>query len=394
MGRLADNPFTGLRFPSGSYITSGGRTNVSLNSAYVHGTSGAAMAIRYQARSVDPITDFYVMADTAVGNSSNITLGCNLYNEHATSATQPGSTVRASATNAAYGIAAPPKWIRFVFPTPYTPAIGETLFFVVRNAAVAPTVDYPGILASFNAAPAYTNLQGNQGHFSTTGGFAAAGTSQTRVPFVVVQGGKSYGYAASILNAAVFASSTALRGFQIEPPVNIEVCGWQTAIANTNMVNLRIYDNTVPPSGSPLYSFALGTQTNQNRDELIGAKYWPPVILTGGTTYNVVTSWATANTIGGATIEDYASFPAVFDDLVDGFVNCWPVADVGNVWTLQKGSFINQNLIVSDLIAPAAAVRRPKVWNGVSWQEKPLGFWNGSAWETQPLKTWDGSVWK
>jgi hypothetical protein len=393
MGRLADNPYTGLRFPSGSYPTSGGRTNVLLNSALVFGTSGAAMAIRYQARSTDPITDFYIMADTAIGNSSNINLSCKIRNEHASSATQPGTTIRATSANAAYGIAAPPKWIRFTFPTPYTPAIGETLWFVVENVAVAPTVDYPGILASFNAAPAYNILQGNQGHFSTTGGFVAAGTSQSRVPFVVVQGGKSYGYAASILNAAVLASSTALRGFQIKPPVNIEVSGWQTAIPNTNMVNLRIYDNAVPPSGSPLYSFALGTQTNQNRDELIGAKYWPPVILTGGTTYNVVTSWATAASIGGATIEDYASFPAVFDDLVDGFVNCWPVSDVGNVWTLQKGGFINQNLIVSDLIAPAAAVRRPKIWNGSTWQEKPMGVWNGSVWVQEPLKIWNGSAW-
>ncbi len=350
MGNLANNHYTGLRFPSGNYGTSGGRTNVALNAALVFGTSGNAMSIRYQARSADPITDLYVMADTAIGNSSNITLRCNIRNEHATSATQPGTTIRATSADAAYGIAAPPKWIRFNFPTPYTPTIGETLWFVVENVAVAPATDYCNILCSFNAGPAYLTLQGNQAGYSTVNGYSTAGTAQTRPPFVVMQGGKSFGFAASLLNAAVLAATASLKGFQIRPPVDIEVCGWMTAVPNGVMTGIRIYDNATPPNGTPLYTLPLGTQTNQSRDELIGAKYFAPFILNGGTTYNVVTSWATTGGLGGATIEDYASFPSVFDDLVDGFTNCWPVQDVGNVWTLTKNGYLNQNLIVSDIL--------------------------------------------
>lgn len=351
MGNLANNPYTGLRFPSGNYITSGGRTNVSINSAFVYNVSGAALAVRYQARAIDPITDLYILVDTATGTFNNIVLGCEIRNETAASATQPGTTIRATATNANYGIAAPPKWIRLTFPTPYTPAIGETIWFVVKNMSAAPTVDFFNILGAFNAGPGYISLQGNQTSYSSaTSGFNSAGTAQSRCPFVVVQGGKSFGFAASILNGSVFATGTSLRGFQITPPVDIEVCGWQTAIPNGLMTGIRIYDNTTPPAGTTYYSYLLGSQANQSRDEIIGAKYFPPIVLNGGVTYNVVTSWSSAASIGGASVEDYASYPAVFDDLVDGFTNCHPVADVGGVWTLQKGGFINQNLIVSGLM--------------------------------------------
>jgi hypothetical protein len=350
MGRLADNPYSGLRFPTGNYISGGTRTSVALNSAFVYNVSGAAVAVRYQARSADPISDIYVLVDTVAGTLANVVLGCELRNEAAGSITQPGTTVRATATNT--GVAAvPPKWVRFNFTSPYTPTIGEVLWFLVKNVSAAPTVDIPSILGSFNAAPGYSSLQGNQTTFSSaSSGFGSGGTTQARSPFVVVQGGKSYGFAVSINNAAVYPSDTSLRGFQIKPPVDLEVCGWQTVTGNVNLVNVRIYDAATPPAGTPLYTLALGTQANQSRDELIGAKYFPPIILNAGITYNVVTSWAVASTVGGGTIEDYASFPAVFDDLVDGFVNCWPVSDVGGTWTLLKSGYLNQQLIVSGLL--------------------------------------------
>lgn len=349
MGNLSNNYFTGLRFPTGAYASLGARSAVALNSAFVFNVSGAALAIRYEARSTAPIDELYVFVDTATGTPANITLACDIRNESAASVTQPGTTIRASATNVALGTSAL-KWLRFVFPTPYSPAaIGEVLWFLLRNVSVTPTVDFPSMLAVINVGPASNaNMWANQLAFSSaTSGFNSAGTQQLRTPFVVRQGGKSFGFATTTLNAAVLASGTALRGFQITPTIDIEVGGWATTIASALMTGIRIYDNATPPAGSPLYTFALGTDTNQSRDELIGAKIWSPFILSGGTTYNVVTSWSAAATIGGASIEDYTSFPAIFDDLIDGFVNCWPVSDVGGVWTLTKSGFLNQQLLIS-----------------------------------------------
>ncbi|MCA9325216.1 hypothetical protein KDA23_04100 [Candidatus Saccharibacteria bacterium] len=35
-----------------------------------------------------------------------------------------------------------------------------------------------------------------------------------------------------------------------------------------------------------------------------------------------------------------------------------------------------------------------QVWNGSSWEYKPLKEWNGSSWVEKPVKIWDGSGWK
>lgn len=35
-----------------------------------------------------------------------------------------------------------------------------------------------------------------------------------------------------------------------------------------------------------------------------------------------------------------------------------------------------------------------KVWNGTSWESKPVKVWSGSAWEIKPLKWWTGTAWQ
>jgi len=34
-----------------------------------------------------------------------------------------------------------------------------------------------------------------------------------------------------------------------------------------------------------------------------------------------------------------------------------------------------------------------KVWNGSSWQAKPLKRWDGSSWVNNPVRVWDLSSW-
>lgn len=34
-----------------------------------------------------------------------------------------------------------------------------------------------------------------------------------------------------------------------------------------------------------------------------------------------------------------------------------------------------------------------KVWNGSTWEYKPMKVWNGSAWEIKPVKYYNGASW-
>lgn len=60
--------------------------------------------------------------------------------------------------------------------------------------------------------------------------------------------------------------------------------------------------------------------------------------------------------------------------------------DVGGTWS---------GLVQTFTLGGAPPIRsgKPKVWNGVSWQEHPAKVWNGSSWEEFPMKGWDGSGW-
>lgn len=34
-----------------------------------------------------------------------------------------------------------------------------------------------------------------------------------------------------------------------------------------------------------------------------------------------------------------------------------------------------------------------KVWDGATWQLKPVKVWTGSQWVIKPMKFWDGASW-
>jgi len=75
-GRLSDNYFNGLRFPTNPRITSGGRSAVALSSLYSHGSYGTAVAIRYQSQSAAFVDELYVFMDVVAGTLANIQLTC------------------------------------------------------------------------------------------------------------------------------------------------------------------------------------------------------------------------------------------------------------------------------------------------------------------------------
>lgn len=343
-----NNIWSGLRLPLSLNSASGSRANTPLNGAYVHGTSGPAIAIRTPAR-VDSkgYSEIYFFLDDIVGTLANITMECRVYREHATSITQPGSSVYNISTSVVMPNAVD-KWIKCIMDPLYaTTILGETNWLVLFNTSAAPTVDYPLILnATSFAAPLNTMILNISG-YSTTNGWSTAGGALTRVPHIINQEGAYFGQPLTLSSNAIFTSNTAMKGFQIKPPIDIEVGGIQIGSGNAAFTGFRIYDPATPPAGTPLYTFNFGTDPAQNRDELIGAKVIPPFVMRAGKTYNCVLTYSGTATQAGALIEDYASFPAMFDTLTDSFTVCSAVWDVGGVWTYRPDFFPSMQLLIT-----------------------------------------------
>lgn len=344
-----------LQYPTAVFGASGSRTNIALNAAYSHGVSGTAIAVRFLARSTDPINELYIFLDATTGTRANVLLACDIYNEHATSATQPGSTLRDSATAVAYP-ASDDQWIKFTFGSPYSPAaIGETIWFVVYNTAGAPATDFAGIVNANNTSSVSINLGVG---YSTTNGFSTAGTGQAEMPFVVVQGTESYGN--PLLNTSTFfASNTRKRGMVFQPPVNVNLLSVEFS-GSTALTGIQIFDNSQAPGDTPLFSYALGTDAGQSRDEIIGHKMLANTpLLEAGTTYYIVTTFATnTSSPTGGRIEDYSTYSAIFDDMIDNAGLCASVIDNGaGGWTVDNSFFPNLRIYVSAFPAAASGTR-------------------------------------
>lgn len=332
-------------------VSSGARANVPLNAAYVHGVSGPSAAIRYQARSLDPITEFYVFMDAHGGTLGNISMQCDIYNEHASSVTQPGSTLRDSSTACAMP-AADDMWIKFTFGTPYTPsAVGEVLWFVPYNTAAAPTVDFPNIMTSTNSNLNPVGISHGFG-YTATAGFSAAGTTVSKMPFALKQGAESYGRAFTQSSAAFYASNQLKRGIRFTPPVDISVVGAFFFGPAVTLDGIAIFADGTAPGGAALHTFSLDSDANLQRSELIGSRIWAPITLSGGVTYKaVVTFDANATSPSVNQIEDYASYAAFFDDMYDDFVMCGSCIDDGaSGWTLSKAACPQLALIIEEYL--------------------------------------------
>ena len=118
-------------------------------------------------------------------------------------------------------------------------------------------------------------------------------------------------------------------------------------------------------------------------------------MLEAGNSYIVALNYGSNNSApGGGFIEDYASYPTLFDALVDFFTVCPCVIDNGaGGWTVRMETCCNMQLLVSDFPAPAAASNPVAVWNGSAWVQRPTKVWDGSAWISKPTKFWNGSAW-
>lgn len=316
--------------------SSGSRTAVSLNAAYVHGTSGPAVAIRFIAQSADAINELYIFLDGNGGTLANVTMECKIYNENTVS--RAGTTVRATSTATAMP-ASTGKWIKFTFGTPYTPTVGEILWFVAYNTSASPTVDYPQILTGTNAI-GQTSAIGIDMPYSTTNGFSGNGTAQPKAPHVIKAGSAYVGQPFTQLSNSYNTNNTRERGIVVAPTEDITVGGVIFNVGTTAPANLVIYDNATAPGGTALKTVHLDSDTNATTGDVCCGMCFAPYTFTGGLTYKVTLTFGSSSQLPSVwQIEDYASYSSMFDAMraLDTLNACYGCIDDGaGGWTIDK----------------------------------------------------------
>lgn len=301
--------------------SSGSRTALPLNAAYTYGSAGAAIAIRFNAMNTSGINKFYVFVDSVSGTAANVSLKCEIRNEHASTSTQPGSTVLKAAVTSSAVVSAG-HWAEFDFSaSPYVPAVGETLWAVIYNDAGAPATDFPSVIVS-NAllAPWVSAMPQQYLTFSTTGGFSSAGSAtQGRVCCVEYVNGYTDGHLITRSTATFFTSNQRERGIVID---GLDVATYVYALIyqaslSTSINGVKIYgpgssSGTQAPGGTTYATYNLGSDTGQSRDRLIGSKIISPLLLAANSKYRVVfTFTANSQTPSVAQIESMADYTAL-----------------------------------------------------------------------------------
>lgn len=351
-------------------VSSGGRTSHPLNAAYVHKTSGPAVAVRYMARTAGAITELYVFLGAINGTLGNITMEALIYNEGGAGVGYvPGSTLRATSSATVMPDGAN-KWIKFTFGTPYTPAVGEVLWLIVRNTASAPTTDYPSILIDTTTIPNFPTLPVCN-PYRTTAGFSGNGTLSAEMPFVINQDGVYFGQPFTQNVTTPYTNGTLARGMEFSPAEDVEVIGFvgSEGSGSTGWADLKIFDGATGPGGTALHTFSLDADANQLAADIIGGKLFSaPVFLRGGQTYRVVLTVTGATQVPyAAQIEDYSSYSSIFDALrgQSPAHQPWGVIDDGaGGWTQLKNILPGMALLVGRY--PVHPKRSPSMNGGLS----------------------------
>lgn len=312
-----------------SFASSGARAAISLNSAYTHLTSGAGIAVRIEAPETGNINEAFVFLDAFTGTLGNITMRCRIYNE-STTATQPGSTLRATASTVTMPGAAD-QWIRAQFSTPYSATRGEILWFVWDNTAGAPATDFPQILSSTN-----TSQQGGARFigYSTTNGFSTAGTAQTEIGHMFQIGSNWFGNPITA-STTLFTNNTLKRGIIVTPTVDIDVRSFDALTSASTLTTIDVYESTQLPNDTPIHSYSLSSVERLLTSHVLAT----PITLYKGKTYYIVADYSANSTQpGGGQIEDYSSFSSNFDALFDGMYFVQGLQEqAGNTWSIIGG---------------------------------------------------------
>jgi hypothetical protein len=339
----------------GGGFSSGSRSNVSLNSAYVHLTSGAGYGFRFRAQSTGDLQEFYAFLDATTGTRANVSLRCRLYEgNQGTNITRPGGTLLATATDASLP-ASDDRWIRWEFPSPVTVTENNVYWLVIDNLAAVPATDFPSIINGLNFR--HSNRMSNDtpiaSWYSTTNGFSTAGNSAGIVGVYVVNG-IAYGNPFSLAVTSPNTSNTLRHGALFANELS-KFKYWGVSIdsvaASTNL--LQIHNASVAPGSGVLYSQTIPTALAQSTQ---GTLLVPDADVSGSGEFIVSVS-ATSNTStpAGLQIEGYSDYPAIFNQFFDGITCCKAIQEVAGTWQVIPGTMCRLSMLISEIKAASGS---------------------------------------
>lgn len=312
--------------------SSGSGSGHALDSAFVKGTSGDAFMVRYVCRTTDPIDALWVFIHAFTGTVTGVE--CDIYNEN--TAGVPGSTLRDSATAVAIP-GADTQWMKLTFGTPYTPTVGEVLFFCVHNTTGTPASNFPTIRTVTTHSLGTTSSTNYRMRGYTTTNGATTSTLVGEAPCMVQQGSNYYGQPFTAHTASLIAADTNEKGIQFTVPTGLiwALYGYETVATSTNLNTAKLYADATAPGGSALQTWDLDSDANEVTNETIGAKIFDTPYLCPAGTYKFVFDPGGSVALTGTQIEDFESYATEFGTLFDGWAACKAVVENGGAWTVD-----------------------------------------------------------
>lgn len=310
---LGGNPLMSFLGPHWTTIgaTAAANTGTTLNAAYVAGVSGGAVGYRIMAKVASSIKKVYLFMDTKTGTAANLRMQGAVYSEKPSGTSPqawPSTTVRQAAVSGTFAASAADRhWIEFdLSANSYTPAIGEILWFVGTNNAVAPGTDYPRIITTTGYQSAAVT-SADLAMFTSTAGFSASGSGGGLLrPVIIVEyaDGTIDGNPITVLNSTFYSSNTRERGIVIDTLDSPVVVNGFYFTANANYSGINVYgpgstSGTAAPGGTTLQSYTLGSAPINDRTS--GIRLVTPFTLSANSKYRVTLTFsgsAQAPTVG------------------------------------------------------------------------------------------------
>jgi len=289
-------------WPYGMSIDTGTKSSHLLNSAYTFESAGDCWFCHFSppADQTTGTLDVYVHVVTVTNTPS---VRCEIRNgalsgEDADTPEEGGSALGTLTADIAITSSDDDTWIKFSF-TGVTLDAAKDYFVIVHNVDGAPTTDHFEVIYRSNVDQYHQASPGThwRGGFATDGFIGNAPTNAGGITPVVLKfdGGEIQGHPYMDLSTA--ASTTNYRGARFVFAEDMVVRGcYISGASDTNASTVGIFHAS---TGATLASETLTRWANRS-----GSQYWAPVTMVGGTEYDVVVNFSSADTGGSNLIRD------------------------------------------------------------------------------------------
>lgn len=348
-----------------SPYTAGTTNAIALSSAYVHGTSGAAIGWRCSAPVAKPITDVYLFCTATSGTPGSVTVEIRNFGA---SVSQPGSTVNATKTFAWTGSAN--TWSRATFSSPYTPALNEVFWVVISNADGSPATNFPTVQGTSVVPSPSVGTNPRMANYSTANGWSTTGTGTTSnspcLLIVFSDGTTTVRMGCPYTTTGTHTSNTLRRGLHFDGlPAGVTINS-VLATVETSFSGVEVYSGSTTFGGTTVAT-AAATANQLNANNAMPIAFATPVTLSANTVYDVVATFSASSTAPGYyQIQDYARYADVQASAFAGGTIYGVVDNGSGGRTVDKSTFPRMCVFLDDLVAASGGSWDSALQGGLS----------------------------